>query len=196
MFVYLHGFNSAPQSFKARLLHARLSALGREAEFLAPELSHWPSEAIASVEAVLADVDAGDVTLVGSSLGGHYATWLAERYGLRAVLINPAIRPHELLANSLGTQTNLYTGATYELTQQHLLQLHAQHVDEVSRAERYLLIVASGDEVLDSRIAIDKYRDAMRIVHPGGDHGFAEFARYIDAVIEFGDARGARNSQR
>jgi uncharacterized protein len=196
MFVYLHGFNSAPQSFKARLLRARLSALGREAEFVAPALSHWPSEAIAAVEAVLADVDAGEVTLVGSSLGGHYATWLAELYDLRAVLVNPAIRPHELLADYLGPQSNLYTGATYELTQTHLQQLHALHVDEISHAERYLLIVALGDEVLDSRIALDKYRDALRIVHPGGDHGFAEFARYIDAVIEFGDSHRARSSLR
>ncbi len=189
MFVYLHGFNSAPQSFKARLLHARLTALGRGSEFVAPELSHWPSAAIAAVEAVLAGVDASDVTLVGSSLGGHYATWLAERYGLRAVLINPAIRPHELLSAHLGPQTNLYTGATYELTQAHLQQLHALHVDEITRAERYLLIVALGDEVLDSMIALHKYRDAMHIVHPGGDHGFAEFSRYVDAVIEFGDGQ-------
>lgn len=196
MFVYLHGFNSAPQSFKARLLHALLAARGRESEFSAPALSHWPSEAIAAVEAMIADVDPSEVTLVGSSLGGHYATWLAERYGLRAVLINPAILPHELLSGHLGPQTNLYTGATYELTQMHLQQLHALHVDEITRAERYLLIVAEGDEVLDSTIAIRKYRDAMHIVHPGGDHGFGEFSRYVDAVIAFGDGQRARVSRR
>lgn len=188
LFVYLHGFNSSPDSFKARLLRDRLAALGRAAQFAAPALSHWPREAIASVERLLAAQDHARVTLVGSSLGGHYATWLAERHGCRAALVNPAIRPHALLADHLGPQTNLYTGATYELTAQHLEQLAELHVETITRTERYLLVVAMGDEVLDSNVALAKYEGAQRIVHPGGDHGFAEFAAYLDAVIAFGDA--------
>jgi len=188
VFVYLHGFNSSPASFKARLLQERLAALGRADEFLAPALSHWPREAIASVERSLDGRDWTRVTLVGSSLGGHYATWLAERHGARAVLVNPAIRPHALLAEHLGPQTNLYTGAQYELTQRHIDQLAALHVEAITRPERYLLVVAMGDEVLDSNVALAKYAASPRIVHPGGDHGFAEFTRYLDAVIAFGDA--------
>lgn len=188
MFVYLHGFNSAPASFKARLLQERLAALGRADEFLAPALSHWPREAIMRVERSLDARDWTRVTLVGSSLGGHYATWLAERHGARAVLVNPAVRPHALLAAHLGPQTNLYTGAQYELTQQHIDQLAALHVETITRPERYLLVIAMGDEVLDSNVALAKYAAAPRIVHPGGDHGFAEFARYLDAAIAFGDA--------
>ena len=186
MFLYLHGFNSSPQSFKARALGQRLAELGRGDELLAPALSPWPQHAIATAEALLAGRDPRDVTLVGSSLGGHYATWLAERHGLRAALVNPAIRPHALLGNILGPQENLYTGARYELTTAHLEQLRALEVAAITRPERYLLIVASGDEVLDSRIAVERYRGAHTIVHPGGDHGFAEFARYLDTVIAFG----------
>lgn len=187
VFVYLHGFNSSPESFKARLLRDRLDTLGRATQFAAPALSHWPQEAIASIERLLADQDVARVTLVGSSLGGHYATWLAERHGCRAVLVNPAIRPHDLLAGYLGPQTNLYTGAKYDLTACHIEQLAALHVETITRPERYLLVVAMGDEVLDSRVALAKYAGAMRIVHPGGDHGFAEFAAYLDEVIAFGD---------
>lgn len=191
MFVYLHGFNSSPDSFKARLLQDRLAALGRGAQFAAPVLSHWPHEAIANVERLLAQQADFPVTLVGSSLGGHYATWLAERHGCRAVLVNPAIRPHDLLASCLGPQTNLYTGARYELTARHIEQLAALHVETITRPERYLLVVALDDEVLDSRVALAKYEGARRIVHSGGDHGFGAFADYLDAVIEFGDGDGA-----
>ena len=185
VFIYLHGFNSSPASFKARLVRERLAALGRAAEFAAPHLPHEPMQAIAAIEACLRHAP-DDATLIGSSLGGHYATWIAERHGVRAVLINPAIAPHRLLASALGAQRNLYTGETYELTQAHLDQLRALEIEHITRPERYLLIVAMGDEVLDSRVALEKYRHAVRIVHAGGDHGFAQFERYVDAVIDFG----------
>jgi uncharacterized protein len=189
VFIYLHGFNSSPASFKARLLLERLSALGRAHEFAAPTLSHRPHEAIATIERELARHVPERVTLIGSSLGGHYATWLAERHGLRAALVNPAIRPHELLAPYLGVQTNLYTNERYQLTASHIEQLRAMDVATITRPERYLLLVAMGDEVLDSRIALEKYRHTVQIVHPGGDHGFSEFAQYLDTIFDFGDAR-------
>ena len=186
MFVYLHGFNSSPQSFKARALAQRLAERGRAKDFVAPELSHWPREAIATAESVIDRHAAGSVTLVGSSLGGHYATWLAERYGLRAVLVNPAIGPADLLAAALGPQRNLYSGDQYELTPAHLEQLRALDVSAITRPERYLLAIATEDEVLDSRVATARFSAARQIVHAGGDHGFADFTRYLDAVIDFG----------
>ena len=190
MFVYLHGLNSSPRSFKARLLDSRLAELGRGAEFISPELSHWPAQAIATLEAVIAQNDPRTITLVGSSLGGYYATWLAERHQLRAVLVNPALRAHELLSGLLGTQTNLHTGAQYELTAQHLEQLRALDAEEITEPERYLLLVAMGDEVLDARVALHTYRRAARIVVPGGDHGFSDFASYVDRIIDFGSGHG------
>lgn len=186
MYIYLHGFNSSPASFKAHLLGEYLQGLGRGAEFIAPLLHHRPAQAVASVERALSGQALERVTLIGSSLGGHYATWVAERFGVRAVLVNPAIRPQKLLAGYLGAQTNPYTGEHYELTQAHLDEWDALEVSRITRPERYLLIVALGDEVLDSRIAMEKYRDAAQIVHPGGDHGFAEFARYLEQVVGFG----------
>jgi predicted esterase YcpF (UPF0227 family) len=188
MFIYLHGFNSSPASFKARLLQERLAQRGRAHEFIAPQLSHRPTEAAATIERVLEPLPAETVTLIGSSLGGHYATAFAERMGLRAVLVNPAVHAHELLASQVGPQVNLYSGERYFFTARDVEDLRALDVASITRPERYLLIVALGDEVLDSRIALDYFSGASQIVHTGGDHGFADFAQYLDRVIEFGSS--------
>ena len=122
--------------------------------------------------------------LIGSSLGGYYATYLAERYALRAVLVNPAVKPHALLRNHLGPQKNLYTGASYELTAQHVTELEALDTATIAPA-RYLLLTRTGDEVLDYRDAVEKYSGAMQRVIPGGDHGFGDFADYLDEALAF-----------
>jgi uncharacterized protein len=186
MFIYLHGFNSAPASFKARALAQRLAERGHGDAFAAPALSHWPQIAIGQIEALIAACDPASITLIGSSLGGHYATWLAERHGLRAVLVNPAIAPAALLAQAIGPHTNLYTGERYVLTPAHIEQLRALDLAHITRPQRYLLVVATADEVLDARVALQRFHAARTIVHDGGDHGFADFTRYLDAVIDFG----------
>jgi predicted esterase YcpF (UPF0227 family) len=182
MLIYIHGFNSAPNSFKARLVGERMRALGREAEYLVPALPHRPSEAIALLCDTVERFPAA--AMIGSSLGGFYATWLAERYALRVVLVNPAVRPYVLLNGYLGQQKNLYTGAEYELTPQHIAELKSLEVDAIT-PERYLLLTRTGDEVLDYRLAVEKYRGARQHVIPGGDHGFGDFANYLDTVLEF-----------
>jgi predicted esterase YcpF (UPF0227 family) len=93
------------------------------------------------------------VTLVGSSLGGFYATWLAEKHGLKAVLINPAVHPHRDLRVFLGVQQNLHTGEKYELTESHLAQWEQLFVPAITPT-RYLLLVETGDELLDYREAV------------------------------------------
>ncbi len=182
MLIYIHGFNSSPASYKARLLHDWLTARGLGERFIAPALPHSP-EAAAALLAELVGKHPQCV-LVGSSLGGYYATCCAERHGLRAVLVNPAVRPYELLASVVGPQQNIYTGERYEFTTEHLAQLRALEVAAVSSA-RYLLMVTTGDEVLDYRQALARYRGARQITVDGSDHGFADFARYLEPVLEF-----------
>jgi hypothetical protein len=184
MVIYIHGFNSSALSFKAGLVAKRMAALGRGGEFECPELPHRPREAIGVLEDLLKDHDPADDALIGSSLGGYYATWLSERYGNRAVLVNPAVRPYVLLAQALGTQTNLYTGAAYELTTEHLAELRALEVSSVTPS-RYLLITRTGDEVLDYREAVEKYRGCEQLVVEGGDHGFGDFGLYLDRALAF-----------
>ncbi|HEX9178840.1 MAG TPA: YqiA/YcfP family alpha/beta fold hydrolase, partial [Burkholderiales bacterium] len=174
--VYVHGFNSSPASAKARVLRERLEGLGRGEEFQCPALPHQPAEAARVLEAAVGGIGPGELMLLGSSLGGFYATWFAERSGCRAVLVNPAVRPYELFAAYLGPQKNLYTGEEYVLTPRHISELRALEVEPITSPERYLLLVATGDEVLDYRRAVEKYRGAVQVVVQGGDHGFGDFA--------------------
>ena len=124
MIVYLHGFRSSPQSFKARLIGARMQALGRADEYLCPQLSEQPWVAMAAVLASTQAMDARCLTLIGSSLGGFYATWLAERLGCRAVLLNPALRAHEKLGRHVGTHTAFHDAATS-------FEFHPAYLDEL-----------------------------------------------------------------
>jgi hypothetical protein len=184
MIVYLHGFNSSPQSAKAQYLKRYLEERGRGHEFACPRLPHRPSLAVAAAEAEIARLPQGAITLVGSSLGGFYATWLAEKHALRAVLINPAIDPHVGLRAYLGPQQVFHGGESYELTEQHLREWEALFVTEV-HPERYLLLVETGDEILDYRSAVRKYLGARQIVVQGGDHSFASFPEHIPLILDF-----------
>jgi uncharacterized protein len=184
MIIYLHGFNSSPQSHKAQLFRREMARRGLADRFFCPKLPHRPAEAIALVERALAEHLTESVTFVGSSLGGFYATCLAETHGTRAVLLNPAVTPQADLESYLGTQRNLYSGEEYELTRAHLAEWHALAVP-VTRPERYLLIVETGDEVLDYRAAVAKYRGARQVVVEGGDHTLKSFPEHIPLILEF-----------
>lgn len=133
-------------------------------------------------------VEAGDrdhLTFVGSSLGGFYATHLADTYGAGAVLINPAVHPDRDLAPYLGAQRNPFTGEAYELTAGHLAELRTLKVEHVVRPQRYLLLVQTGDEVLDYRAAVAFYAGAWQFVRGGGDHAFHDFAAQIPVILRF-----------
>jgi uncharacterized protein len=183
MILYIHGFNSSPASFKAGLLGQKLASIGQGKEFRAPHLPHRPAAAAALLKAEVAKHPAA--ALVGSSLGGYYATWLAEKHGSRAVLVNPAVRPYERLRAEVGMQQNLHSGEHYEFTAQHLDELAALEVQAITRPDRYLLMVRTGDEALDYRQALARYRGCQSLVLEGGDHAFSDFGDYLDVVLEF-----------
>ena len=184
MLIYVHGFNSSASSYKANLVRERMEALGRAAEFACPALDPRPQRAMAQIETLIDGAGKSRISLVGSSLGGYYATHLAEKHGVRAALLNPAVRPYERLREVLGPQRNLYTGAEYEFTAQHVRELEALEVPRITSG-RYLLVVTTGDEVLDYRAAVAKYAGCEQVVIDGGDHGFSGFADYLDPVLGF-----------
>lgn len=184
MIIYLHGFNSAPSSHKARSMFAYLEARGLGGRFYCPALPHEPCEAIALLETELEKHDPRGVTLVGSSLGGFYATWLAEKHASRAILIQPAVFPHLGLESYLGIQKNLYTGEEYEVTRAHLAGWQALVVDRVD-PERYLLLLETGDEVLDYRDAVRKYEGARMVIRQGGDHMLQSFPEHLPRMLAF-----------
>lgn len=184
MLIYLHGFRSSPSSFKARLLAQRMAELGRASALVCPALPVSPRQAIAQIEA---DYSPGPSdTLIGSSLGGCYATCLAERHGSRAVLLNPSTRPAASLARYLGLQTMYHDPSqTFELERSHLDELAALQVGAITRPERYLLVAATGDELLDWREMTAFYAGARQIVIQGSDHGLSDFADHLPAVLAF-----------
>ena len=182
MIVYLHGFNSSPTSHKAQTLKRYLEDRGAAA-YRCPVLPPSGRGAIAIIEAIIASA-ADAVCLVGSSLGGFYATYLAERHDVRAVLLNPAIEPHIGLRRYLGAQKNLYSGEQYELRREHLEEWSALHCASVTAA-RYFLIVETADEVLDYRHAVSRYAGAEQLVIPGGDHGLRSFGALLPRILQF-----------
>jgi len=185
--VYLHGLNSSPGSVKARALGAAIAALPERErpEYFVPQLAHRPAEAMRAVDAWIVARDKTSLVLVGSSLGGYYATHLAERYGVKAVLINPAVRPYENLVPYLGLQRNLYTNEEYELTREHFTELEALKLARITRPERYFLFVQTGDEILDWREAVAFYAGAWQSVQGGGDHAFRNFGEQIPTILRF-----------
>jgi predicted esterase YcpF (UPF0227 family) len=178
LLVYLHGFNSSAQSHKAQVLGRYLEERGLRAQYACPDLPPHPADAIRAIEPF------SEACFVGSSLGGFYATYMAEKHGARAVLINPAIDPHIGLRAYLGPQKNIYTGEPYELTESHLQAWQALYVPRVTPS-RYLLLVETGDEVLDYRRAVARYAGARQVVIPGGDHSLQTFPEQLARIVEF-----------
>lgn len=185
MILYLHGFRSSPLSMKARLMAARMQALGRLDEWICPQLPASPKEAIALALSLVDGVPAAELAIVGSSLGGYYATWLAEQLGCRAVLLNPAIVPLQDLDQHVGVTTQFHSDQPFEFKRDYIDELRALAVDPVTRLERYFLLAATGDEVLDYRDMVRHYAGARQQVIQGSDHGIAEFADYVDSVLDF-----------
>jgi predicted esterase YcpF (UPF0227 family) len=183
LIVYLHGFNSSPQSHKAQVLGRYIEERGLAPEFACPALPPLAGDAMKAIQPLIAKRPC----LVGSSLGGFYATHLAEKHGLKAVLINPAIDPHIGLRAYLGPQKNLHTGEPYELTEAHLAEWEKLYLPRITPA-RYLLIVETGDEVLDYRRAVERYAGAQQMVIQGGDHSLQSFPQHLARILEFSRA--------
>jgi predicted esterase YcpF (UPF0227 family) len=185
MILYLHGFRSSPKSMKARLVGERMAALGLADQLICPQLPASPTAAMELALSLIEGVPAGELSIVGSSLGGYYATWLAERIGCRAVLLNPAIVPLKDLDQHIGVTTQYHSGEPFEFKREYIEELRALAVHPVSRPERYFLIAATGDEVLDYRDMVAHYAGARQHVIEGSDHAISEFPDYLDAVLAF-----------
>jgi predicted esterase YcpF (UPF0227 family) len=181
MIIYLHGFNSSPQSHKAQLMGAYMAGRGLASLFACPALPPLASDALAEIERRL---PGKNVCFIGSSLGGFYATYLAEKHAARAVLINPAIEPHLGLRAYIGRQKNLHTGEPYELTEAHVRQWEALYVPRITPS-RYLLLVETADEVLDYREAVRRYAGAEQRVIQGGDHSLQSFPQHLPRILQF-----------
>ena len=185
MILYLHGYRSSPLSMKSRLLAAQMQALGRGAEWLCPQLPASPKLAIEQALSLVRNVPPAELTIIGSSLGGYYATWLAEQLGCRAVLLNPAIVPLLDLEQHVGVSTEFHSDKPFEFKREYIDELRAFAVPAITQPQRYFLIAATGDEVLDYRDMLAHYQGAQQCVIDGSDHGISEFAAYLAPVLAF-----------
>ncbi|MGE5387153.1 MAG: YqiA/YcfP family alpha/beta fold hydrolase [Betaproteobacteria bacterium] len=183
LILYLHGFCSSPASLKASLFAEAMAARGLAERFVCPALSSKPDQAIRQAEAVIAAAP-GRVTVIGSSLGGHYATYLAEKHDLRAALINPAVVDQLDASLFIGEHSNFHSGEKFSFSAEDAAVLSSQVVVR-PHPERYLLLVETGDEVLDYQHAVQRYQGCRQIVLPGGDHSFTQFPEFIPQLIEF-----------
>ncbi len=189
--IYLHGFNSSPDSNKAQSLqrYIKQQALQEKAaqcfELLAPALPYKPVEAISLLEELLAD-KAGNTVLMGSSLGGYYSIYLAQKYPVKVVLINPLVSLPIGFAEAFpGSYTNPYSGQDFEILPEDVRFLQELEVSDISRQENFLLLAETGDEVLDYRQAVASLPGARQIILQGGSHRFENFESVLPEIIQF-----------
>lgn len=159
---------------------------GLQDRLISPALPPVPADAMAMlIDLYESNRQFGDIAVAGSSLGGFYATYLAEQFGGKAVLINPAVRPHLLLEKYLGENINYHTSEHWMFDETHIEQLRQLEVNPITKAERYLLMLQKGDETLDYRQALEKYTDCSMVLEEGGDHSFVGFENHIQHILNF-----------
>jgi hypothetical protein len=184
--IYIHGFLSSPLSHKAQQAKQWLQQHRPGLNFHCPHLSPYPQQTRLELEALVEFLQPSPIYLMGSSLGGYWATWLAENYDLRAVLINPSVHPWEFMPDYLEVDLKGYhTDDSYRLQARHLEEVKAAYVDPLTHLDNYWLLVQTGDETLDYRQAVARYRGCRQTVEPGGDHGFQGFERWLPDIVDF-----------
>lgn len=179
--VYLHGFRSTPNAMKATVLR---DAWAGKARFLAPDLNVSPSEVQVRLLETVKGIDPASLVVVGASLGGFYAHWLAEKVGCRAILLNPVTQPWSLIQHYFGEQTIYGTDRTITVTPKFAVELQAME-SVIEEPSRYRVILCTGDEVLDWRKAHQKYADCYQIVIDGNNHMIEGFKAWVPELEKF-----------
>ena len=188
LLVYLHGFRSSPRSSKAVLTGqaiANLSTPEHPIEWYCPQLVASPK---ASMDMVIEHIDSSKhdrLIVMGSSLGGYYANYLAEKYGCKAIALNPAVRAPRELAAHVGMLTSYDTDEPYDFRPEYIDELKALQVECITNPARYFLMAAKGDELLDWQEMVDFYKGAGQLVLEGSDHGISEYPEHLPKVLRF-----------
>ena len=190
--LYLHGFRSSPQSTKAQQVASVMATQFAHLTWWCPQLPPSPKAAAELIQAGTADWPSHHMAIIGSSLGGFYATWLASQRGCKAVLLNPAIDPARDLAKYIGEQSTWHHPAErFYFAPEFVDELRALEVGPLPHPERLWALIAKGDDVLDWREMTARYPGSPQVVMEGGDHAISTFETYLPQVIEFLDLQAS-----
>ena len=186
--VYLHGFRSSPRSSKARMTGdaiAQRVEQGAPIEWYCPQLHASPQESMDMVRRHIDASKADRLSVIGSSLGGFYTNYLAEQYGCKGIAFNPAVRAGRELAPHVGVMTAYDSEEPFDFRAEYIDELNRMQVESITLPERYLLLAATGDELLDWREMAAFYPGAQQIIIQGSDHGIHNYSEYLDSVVGF-----------
>lgn len=181
--LYLHGFRSSPRSAKAQLTLAWLAEHRPDITAWCPQLPPSPREAIDLIETGMADWPRDEFAVIGSSLGGFYATVVAERLGCKAALLNPAVDPARDLAHHIGVQNAWHSDEQFFFKPRFVDELRAMTPTAISNPSRYFTVITKGDEVLDWREMTARYAHSPGLLLEGGDHAISDYALHLPAVM-------------
>jgi len=180
MIIYIHGFGGSGLGKKAQEFRDYFQKY--DIPFIAPSLSYVPDLAIKTLEELIENFE--DVSLIGSSLGGFYTIYLANRYDLKAVLINPSVKPWITLGKSLGYAPNFYDESSFEWTESHIEMLKTYNVKNV-KSKNFMLLSQKGDDLLDYTQALDFLPEALHVTEEGGSHSFDGIERHFGKIEKF-----------
>ncbi|GAB1263134.1 YqiA/YcfP family alpha/beta fold hydrolase [Aurantivibrio plasticivorans] len=186
LLLYIHGFLSSPLSAKAVQCEAWLKQHRPDIQYCCPALTAYPKQVMEQLESIVESHQSESIYLLGSSMGGFYATVLAEKHGFPAVLINPAVNPHQLISNYLHTGLkNYHNEERYRLDESDTAALEALNPQVINCKSRIWLMAQTGDETLNYRDAVEKYCGCKQLIEEGGDHSFQNFQQHLPDIIEF-----------
>ena len=185
LLLYLHGFLSSPKSQKAQQTIKYCQQIGFGNFIKIPRLTGGPAETIAMINSLLEAQDKGKLMFIGSSLGGFYATYLAEIYRAPAVLINPAIRPFEYWEKHVGEHKSHYSDDVHVVTKSHIDELRNLFIKELTKPDNIMALIQTGDEILDYRLAVEKFKKAHCIVRGNGNHSYENYMAELPMIFDF-----------
>lgn len=187
MLLYIHGFNSSPLSVKAKLTQGYFAKHYPQIQVQVPQIPSSPIPAKKLLENIVENalLNKEKLAFIGSSLGGYLASYLVNKYGGKAVLINPAVKPYALFEDFLGEQCNPYTNEHYQVLPEHLEQLKQMDIGAIKHPDRFMVMLQTGDETLDYREALAKYHCCEMRIEQGGDHSFVGYASHLPDICKF-----------
>ena len=188
LLVYLHGFRSSPNSTKAVMTGEAVKALSTSEhsyEWYCPQLLASPGQSMDMVVQHIEQSKADRIVIIGSSLGGFYTNYLAEKYQCKGIVLNPAVYAARELEPHVGMMTAYDSEEPFDFKAEYIDELRALQVERITDPKRYFLIAAKGDELLDWKEMVAFYPGSKQLILEGSDHGIADYATHLPAVIDF-----------